>query len=79
MYLGAQSGKALAHYDPNNICSEIVSKHFVVFKYFVLYEYFVVSKHLAVSKHCLVSKTSGGWCEARYTTPTVAHQQEESF
>ena len=91
MYLGAQSGKALAHYDPNNICLEIVSKHFVVSKDFVLYEYLVVSKHLAVSKHCvvskhlavtkhcLVSKTSGGWCEARYTTPTVAHQQEESF
>ena len=79
MYLGAWSGKALAHYDPNNICSEIVSKHFVVSKDFVLYEYFVVSKHLAVSKHCVVSKTSGGGCEARYTTPTVAHQQEESF
>ena len=73
MFLGAQGGKALAHSDPNHIFSEIVSKHFVLSKHFV------VSKHLAVSKHCVVSKTSGGWCEARYTTPTVAHQQEESF
>ena len=79
MYLVAQSGKALAHYDPYNTCSEIVSKHFVVSKDFVLYEYLVVSKHLAVSKHCAVSKTSGVGCEARYTTSTVAHQQEESF
>ena len=79
MYLGAQSGKALAHNDPNDICSENVSKHFVVSKDFVLSKHFVVSKHLAVSKYCVVSKTSGGGCEARYTTPTVAHQQEESF
>ena len=79
MYFGAQSGKALAHYDPNNICSEVVSKHFVVSTDIVLYEYFVVAKNLAVSKHCVVSKTSGVGCEARYTTPTVAHQQEESF
>ena len=79
MYLGAQGGKALAQYDPNHIYSEIVSKHFGVSKDFVLSKHFVVSKHLAVSKHCVVSKTSGGGCEARYTTPTVAHQQEESF
>ena len=45
MYLVAQSGKALAHYDPNNSCSEIVSKHFVVSKDFVLYEYLVVSNN----------------------------------